>query len=47
VAGRPRVLRAGGARSRRSRHIAGLDAHRNPVPEEFGAPQMLTITVAA
>ena len=28
-------------------HIAGLEADGEPVPEEFGAPQTLTVTVAA
>ena len=28
-------------------HIAGLEADGEPVPEEFGAPQNLTVTVAA
>ena len=27
--------------------IAGLEADGEPVPEEFGAPQTLTVTVAA
>ena len=28
-------------------HIAGLEADGEPVPEEVGAPQLLTVTVAA
>lgn len=28
-------------------HIAGLEADGEPVPEEVGAPQLLSITVAA
>jgi predicted RNase H-like HicB family nuclease len=28
-------------------HIAGLRADGEPVPEEIGAPQLLTVTVAA
>jgi len=28
-------------------HIAGLEADGEPVPEEFGAPQTLTVIVAA
>jgi hypothetical protein len=28
-------------------HIAGLEADGEPVPEQFGAPQTLTVTVAA
>jgi antitoxin HicB len=28
-------------------HIAGLEADGESVPEEFGAPQTLTVTVAA
>jgi predicted RNase H-like HicB family nuclease len=28
-------------------HIAGLQADGEPVPEEFGAPQLLGVTVAA
>ena len=28
-------------------HIAGLEADGQPVPDEVGAPQLLTVTVAA
>lgn len=28
-------------------HIAGLQADGEPIPEEFGAPQLLEVTVAA
>jgi antitoxin HicB len=28
-------------------HIAGLEADGEPVPEEVGQPQLLTVTVAA
>jgi len=28
-------------------HIAGLQADRQPVPEEIGVPQLLAVTVAA
>ncbi len=28
-------------------HIAGLQADSEPIPEEVGTPQLLTITVAA
>ncbi len=28
-------------------HIAGLEADGEPVPKEVGAPQLLTVTVAA
>ena len=28
-------------------HIAGLEANGEPVPEESGSPQLLTVTVAA
>lgn len=28
-------------------HIAGLEADGEPIPEEVGTPQLLTVTVAA
>jgi antitoxin HicB len=28
-------------------HIAGLEADGEPIPDEAGAPQLLTVTVAA
>ncbi len=28
-------------------HIAGLEADREPVPEEHGTPQLISVTVAA
>lgn len=28
-------------------HIAGLEADGEPIPEEVGSPQLLTVTVAA